>query len=212
MPLGEKASSGRSCWRRCNPLQAGRRVGSRATLCYRMRDLLDILTAAERLASAGEAATLATVVRVEGSSYRLPGARMLVDAAGRRTGSVSGGCLESDVARRGRLLSSDRPSMVVRYDASDDGSGEDAAWGFALGCNGSIDVLIERVVPTAPTASGLAFLQRCLRDRRRGAVLHVFPGGRRPGRLARHAAGGPGRRVGRRRPRRAGQPVRGDVD
>jgi xanthine dehydrogenase accessory factor len=138
----------------------------------RMRDLLDILTAAERLATAGEAATLATVVRVEGSSYRLPGARMLVDAAGRRTGSVSGGCLESDVARRGRLLSADRPTTVVRYDAGHDGSGEDAAWGFALGCNGSIDVLIERLDPAATTHLG--FLRRCVRDRRRGAVLHVF--------------------------------------
>ena len=138
-----------------------------------MRDLLDILTAAERLAAAGEPATLATVVRVQGSSYRLPGARMLVDAAGHRTGSVSGGCLESDVARRGRLLTADRPTAVARYDASDDGTGEDAAWGFALGCNGSIDVLIERL--DAPAAAGaLAFLRRCVADRRRGAVLHVF--------------------------------------
>jgi xanthine/CO dehydrogenase XdhC/CoxF family maturation factor len=136
-----------------------------------MRDLLDILAAAERSAAAGEVATLATVVRVEGSSYRLPGARMLVDAAGRRTGSVSGGCLESDVARRGRLLSADRPTTVVRYDASDDGSGEDAAWGFALGCNGSIDVLIERL---SPTSDALRFVQRCVRDRCRGAVMHVF--------------------------------------
>ncbi len=136
-----------------------------------MRDLLDILSAAERLAAAGESATLATVVRVEGSSYRLPGARMLVDGAGRRTGSVSGGCLESDVARRGRLLTADRPTALVRYDASDDGSGEDVAWGFALGCNGSIDVLIERL---APGSGGLDFLRRCVRDRRRGAVLHVF--------------------------------------
>ncbi len=137
-----------------------------------MRDLLDILAAADALAGLGEPATLATVVRVEGSSYRLPGARMLVDAAGRRTGSVSGGCLEGDVARRGRLLTPGRPTALVRYDASDDGSGEDAAWGFALGCNGSIEVLVERLDPAAdPT---LAFLRGCVRDRRRGAVLHVF--------------------------------------
>ncbi len=136
-----------------------------------MRDLLDILAAADRL-PAGEAATLATVVRVEGSSYRLPGARMLVDAAGRRTGMVSGGCLESDVARRGRLLTADRPTAVVRYDASDDGTGEDAAWGYALGCNGAIDVLIERLTPGRD--GGLAFVGACLRDRRRAAVLHVF--------------------------------------
>ena len=136
-----------------------------------MPDLPDILAAAERSAAAREPATLATVVRVEGSSYRLPGARMFVDAAGRRFGSVSGGCLESDVARRGRLLGDDRPAVVVRYDASDDGSGEDAAWGFNLGCDGAIDVLIERVLPGDPT---LAFLRQCLADRARGGVLHVF--------------------------------------
>jgi xanthine dehydrogenase accessory factor len=138
-----------------------------------MRDLLDILTAAERLAAAGDAATLATVVRVAGSSYRLPGARMLVDAAGRRTGSVSGGCLESDVARRGRLLTPERPAVVVRYDATDDGSGQDAAWGFALGCNGSIDVMIERLEPD-PDTGGLAVVRQWLSERRRGAMLHVF--------------------------------------
>ncbi len=136
-----------------------------------MRDLLDILTAAERLPG-GEAATLATVVRVQGSSYRLPGARMLVDAAGRRTGTVSGGCLEGDVARRGRLLSAERPTALVHYDASDDGTGDDAAWGFALGCNGSIDVLIERLTPGGD--GGLGFVRTCLHDRRRAAVLHVF--------------------------------------
>ena len=136
-----------------------------------MSDLSDILAAAERSAALNEAATLATVVRVEGSSYRLPGARMFVDAAGRRVGTISGGCLESDVARRGRVLTADRPVAVVRYDAGDDGSGDDAAWGFALGCNGSVEVMVERLAPGDPL---VGFLRTCLTDRRRGAVLHVF--------------------------------------
>ena len=109
----------------------------------RMTDLHALLHAIDAL-PAGEPAALATVVRVQGSSYRLPGARMLVDAAGRRTGSVSGGCLEADVARRGRLLTDAEPSQLVNYDSND----IDAAWGFGLGCNGSIDVFIERLADT----------------------------------------------------------------
>src|SRR3954454_17227770 len=119
-----------------------------------MRDLLDILAAADRLDPADGSAVLATVVRVEGSSYRLPGARMLIDAAGTRTGSVSGGCLEADIARRGRVLTADRPRELVHYDGSD----EDVAWGFGLGCNGSIDVLVERL--NAEALAGLWFIRR----------------------------------------------------
>src|SRR5438128_12250510 len=106
-----------------------------------MRELLDILSATTGPDPAVGPAVLATVVRVEGSSYRVPGARMLIDAAGQRTGSVSGGCLEADVARRGRLLTSNEPNAVARFDGSD----EDVAWGFGLGCNGSIEVFIERL-------------------------------------------------------------------
>src|SRR5271154_878279 len=111
-----------------------------------MRDLLDILAAAAELKTRGEPATLATVVAVEGSSYRLPGARMLIDDAGRRLGAVSGGLLEADIARRGRLLTSTHPPALVHYDGSD----PDAAWN--LGCNGAIQILIERLSP-APAAA-----------------------------------------------------------
>jgi xanthine/CO dehydrogenase XdhC/CoxF family maturation factor len=133
-----------------------------------MRDLLDILTAAAALDPAAGPAVLATVVRVKGSSYRLPGARMLIDAAGGRTGSVSGGCLEADIARRGRLLSVDRPRELVRYDGSD----EDVAWGFGLGCNGSIEVLIERL--DAQTLAGLSFIRECIERRGSGTLVTVF--------------------------------------
>jgi xanthine/CO dehydrogenase XdhC/CoxF family maturation factor len=131
-----------------------------------VRDLLDILAA-----TAGpleHAAVLATVVRVEGSSYRLPAARMLIDATGQRIGSVSGGCLEADVARRGRLLSDQSPNALLRYDGSD----EDAAWGFGLGCNGSIEVFIERLADRAGTA--MEFIRQCVRQRTAGALITVF--------------------------------------
>ena len=131
-----------------------------------MTDLSALLHAIDAL-PAGEPAVLATVVRVQGSSYRLPGARMLVDAAGRRTGSVSGGCLESDVARRGRLLSEAEPSQLVNYDGND----VDAAWGFGLGCNGSIDVFIERL---SDVQSFVGLARRCMTGPVRGAIATVF--------------------------------------
>jgi xanthine dehydrogenase accessory factor len=132
-----------------------------------MRELLDILTAADELFQRGETATLATVVSVEGSSYRLPGARMLIDSAGQRIGAVSGGCLEADVARRGRLLTASDCNALVRYDGSD----EDVAWGFGLGCNGSIQVFIERLDKLPPC---LQFIRRCFQQRTNGAMATVF--------------------------------------
>ena len=127
-----------------------------------MRDLLDILDAAEAILNRGESATLATVVRVEGSSYRLPGARLLIDAAGKRIGSVSGGCLEADVARRGRLLTAERPHELIRYDGVDE-----------IGCDGAIDVFIERLAE-GPVADSLAFIRQCVRLRQTGELMTVF--------------------------------------
>jgi xanthine dehydrogenase accessory factor len=134
-----------------------------------MRDLLDILSHAADLKTRGEPATLATVVAVEGSSYRLPGARMLIDAAGRRLGAVSGGCLEADIARRGRLLSDDNPTALIDYDNSD----TDANWG--LGCNGAIKILIERLSP-GPADSALNFLRHCVQQRIPGIIATLFAG------------------------------------
>src|SRR5271156_5536315 len=136
-----------------------------------MRDLLDILAAAAELKVRGESATLATVVAVDGSSYRLPGARMLIDAAGRRLGAVSGGCLEADIARRGRLLSADEPTALVDYDNSD----PDTAWGLGLGCNGAIKILIERLLP-GPADSALDFLGNCVEQRIGGTMATIFAG------------------------------------
>lgn len=83
---------------------------------------------------------LATVVKLFGSSYRRPGARMIMTTDGRWTGAISGGCLEGDALRRAReVIESGKPA-VIRYDTMDDDSNE---LGVGLGCNGIIDVLIE---------------------------------------------------------------------
>lgn len=106
-----------------------------------MKELRDIL-ARLRAAARGERAALGTVVRVRGSTYRREGARLLMLDGGRTIGSISGGCLEGDVAERAaEVLETGRPALA-RYDLTSD---DDAVWGLGLGCNGAIDVLIERV-------------------------------------------------------------------
>ena len=91
-------------------------------------------------------AVLATLVSVEGSSYRRPGARLLLTAAGERIGSISGGCLEEDVLVRAQAVAaSGKPELVV-YDTS---SENDLVWGVGLGCHGVVQVLLEKL-PAQP--------------------------------------------------------------
>src|SRR5687768_1487669 len=85
---------------------------------------------------------LATVVRVRGSSYRSPGARMLITDDGKWVGSISGGCLEGDALRKARKVMTDQIPLTVTYDTSEDSNQN---LGIGLGCNGVIDVLIEPV-------------------------------------------------------------------
>src|SRR3990170_1044103 len=87
---------------------------------------------------------LATVVQVRGSSYRSPGARMLIADDGKWVGSISGGCLEGDALRKARQVMTDNKPLTVTYDTREDSNQN---LGIGLGCNGVIDVLIEPVDP-----------------------------------------------------------------
>jgi xanthine dehydrogenase accessory factor len=94
------------------------------------------------LVAGGSGAVLATLVAVQGSSYRRPGARMLVTKAGARIGSISGGCLEQDLVERClRVLASGRAEVVV-YDTSAE---NDLLWGVGQGCHGVIRILMEPI-------------------------------------------------------------------
>jgi xanthine dehydrogenase accessory factor len=94
----------------------------------------------------GERCALATVVSVEGSSYRRPGARMLVCDGGTTTGTISAGCLESDVVEHAKRVIQIGETKLVEYDTAS--AGDEMAWGLGLGCNGIVRVLVE------PLASG----------------------------------------------------------
>ena len=105
-----------------------------------MKELLEICTALRRLDD--EPCALATVINVEGSGYRKPGARMLLTPDGNSWGMVSGGCLESDVFDHARRALQSGRARVVRYDSTSD---DEIVFGTGLGCNGIVDVFIEPV-------------------------------------------------------------------
>ncbi|HVF43352.1 MAG TPA: XdhC family protein, partial [Pyrinomonadaceae bacterium] len=93
----------------------------------------------------GERCALATVVSVEGSSYRRPGARMLVREGGASTGTISAGCLEGDVIEHAKRVIAKRAAKLVEYDTAS--TSDEMAWGLGLGCNGVVRVLVEPLTP-----------------------------------------------------------------
>ena len=96
--------------------------------------------------SAQGVCVLATVVGTRGSSYRSPGARMLILPDGSRIGAVSGGCLEGELCRRAHWWTSQAPAVLKTFDTSTQEDNE----GFGLGCGGGIDLLVERLESGVP--------------------------------------------------------------
>jgi xanthine dehydrogenase accessory factor len=107
-----------------------------------MKEIRDIIKAFDEAQKLGKQTALATVVHVDGSSYRRPGARMFITEDGYLTGAISGGCLEGDALRKALLVITQKKSMLVTYDTNDE---DDAKLGMGLGCNGIIQVLIEPI-------------------------------------------------------------------
>ncbi|MFK2825714.1 XdhC family protein [Bacillus sp. B190/17] len=140
---------------------------------------------------AGRRAAVATVVRVFGSAYRKEGAKMLVDESGKVTGTISGGCLEADVAESAKKVIESGIPILKMY-ALD----EDVVWGLGLGCPGTIEVYIELVSDeqcnqqrkgTIKMSHHRAFdaWLECIKKEKEGALATVLQtkGSRQAGRL-----------------------------
>jgi xanthine dehydrogenase accessory factor len=108
----------------------------------KMKELREIINAYHQATANGKHTALATLVHVEGSSYRRPGARMLITDEGELTGAISGGCLEGDALRKAQLAIAQHKPRLVTYDTSDE---SDRSIGVQLGCAGIIHVLIEPI-------------------------------------------------------------------
>ncbi len=120
----------------------------------------------------GGACALVTLVRIEGSSYRRVGARLLIARNGDYAGSISGGCLEAEVVRKAQWLVRDGRAVVERYSTLFDDTAEIP---YGLGCGGTVDLLIE----PAQTPECIALMEAMQRslggDRKRVATW--LPGG-----------------------------------
>ena len=122
-----------------------------------MTDLERILALWRELDTEGADYVLATVEAVEGPSYRKPGALMLLAQDGRRVGTVSGGCLEAEVARRAWWLTGNGPTIQRYSTAEDDGDRP-----YGSGCGGVVWLLLERKATANPLLGALeqAFQRR----------------------------------------------------
>jgi xanthine dehydrogenase accessory factor len=112
-----------------------------------MKELRDIIQAYDVAASQNKRTALATVVKVDGSSYRRPGARMLVTDDGIITGAISGGCLEGDALRKAQFAIATGENKFETYDSTDE---DDIQFGLHLGCNGIVYILFEPIKKEDP--------------------------------------------------------------
>lgn len=133
-----------------------------------MTDLEPILRLWKAAEAAGQEYVLATVTSVEGSSYRKPGARMLLVADGRRVGTVSGGCLEAEVMKRAFWRTANGP-VVESYSTVAD----DDIRPYGSGCGGTVWILLERAQTARPL---LEALQARFSARKALAVATVLDG------------------------------------
>lgn len=147
--------------------------------------MLDIAEELHRWCLRGEPFAVATVSEVDGSTPRGPGAALAVDAGGTAVGSVSGGCVEGAVYELCRKVLADGEPLVRRF-----GFSADDLFDVGLTCGGSVEVLIERIVP-AERPEVTAFLDAAARRERIALVRSVAGPSTAPGRALLVRAGGP---------------------
>ena len=133
-----------------------------------MSEITDVLEAIESLSAKGERMALATIVAVRGSTYRRPGARLLVPEDGAPIGNISGGCLEGDVVDMARIVMEEGRARLAGWDLTAD---DDEVWGLGLGCNGAIEVFIE---PADRAAEVAGALRMALEEERPISVVTVL--------------------------------------
>ncbi|MCR4031931.1 MULTISPECIES: XdhC family protein [Flavobacterium] len=135
-----------------------------------MKEISDILKAYSEAQNEDKKCALATVVKVEGSSYRQAGARMLVTEDGFLTGAISGGCLEGDALRKALLSIHQKQNKLVTYNTSNE---DEAEVGLQLGCNGIVHILFEYI--DAETANNpIQLLKQLELERKEAVIVTVF--------------------------------------
>lgn len=135
-----------------------------------MKDITEIIAAYGMAVKENKRAALATVVKVDGSSYRRPGARMLITEDGILTGAISGGCLEGDALRKALSAIHQGENRLVRYDTTDE---DDARFGIQLGCNGIVHILFEPIAGD-DILNPIELLKAANREREKCVIATLF--------------------------------------
>ena len=99
-----------------------------------------------------ESLVLATIIATNGSTYRKPGAMMLINREGAFEGLISGGCLESDLLHHATAVFETGMASHVTYDMHAD---EELVWNLGLGCDGVVHLLLQRL----DRSDGFGFLE-----------------------------------------------------
>ncbi|HUK97468.1 MAG TPA: XdhC family protein [Gaiellaceae bacterium] len=113
----------------------------------------EVLERAEQWRAEGEDVALATVIGTRRSAPRPLGSKLAITATGHLFGSVSGGCVEADVAERAKPVLDGAPPHVISY-----GIADDEAWTVGLPCGGEIDVFVERFTGAPPIERGTSYV------------------------------------------------------
>uniref|UniRef100_E6QIV5 Putative Xanthine dehydrogenase accessory factor n=1 Tax=mine drainage metagenome TaxID=410659 RepID=E6QIV5_9ZZZZ len=137
-----------------------------------MNEMNHLLPLWRDLREADQDFVLATIVAVEGSGYRKSGARMIVASDGRRAGTISGGCLEAEVAKKAFWHTENGP-VVRRYSTH----AEDGDVPYGMGCGGVVHVLLERRISAQPLLSAMTEAY----DYRQPMAVATFVGGTKLG-------------------------------
>lgn len=135
-----------------------------------MKEIREIINAYNKASKNKKRLALATLVHLNGSSYRRPGARMIVDEEGQLTGAISGGCLEGDALRKAVFCIHTQTPKLVVYDTSDE---EDATIGIQLGCSGIIQVLFEPIDETDPL-NPIELLKKAIQIRQNTVLVTLY--------------------------------------
>jgi len=135
-----------------------------------MKEINDIVKAYREAKADGLKTALATVVKVEGSSYRQPGARMLVTEDGQLTGAISGGCLEGDALKRAVLAIHQKNNKLITYDTSNP---DDVEFGVQLGCNGIVHILFEYIDENT-AQNPISLLEKTTENRNASVITTLF--------------------------------------
>jgi xanthine dehydrogenase accessory factor len=135
-----------------------------------MSDILAITQTLRRLRAEQIRYLVATVMQVSGSSYRRPGARMLIGEDGSVTGGISAGCLEAALIRTAWWRTRNQEAVLVKYDSTSDD--DELGGGSGFGCNGVVEVLVER--EHAASDAALDFIANTVASEQLGCVLTVY--------------------------------------